>query len=118
MNKTEFSVKVIVDGKAVTERIEKRIDGVQARLDAQVLKDSNYYCPMDTGILQKSAIIHSVLGSGLLVWQTPYAREQYYNEGYTHAQSRNPNATGRWFESAKARRLKTWVKIANDEYQK
>lgn len=118
MNKAAFNVKVVVNDREVTERIERRIDGVQARLDAQVLKDSNYYCPMDTGILQKSAVIHSVLGSGLLIWQTPYAREQYYNDGYTHKHSRNPNATSRWFESAKARRLKTWVKLANDEYQK
>lgn len=118
MNDVEFSVKVVIDDKVVTERITKRIDGVQGKLDAQILKDSNYYCPMDSGTLQKSAIIHSVLGSGRLVWQTPYAREQYYNDGYTHGHSRNPNATSRWFESAKARRLDVWLKLANDEYQK
>lgn len=113
-----MTVKVVLDSKAVEERIEKRVGGVQATLDAQILKDSNYFCPQDTGTLQKSAINHSVLGSGLLVWQTPYASEQYYNESFSHFHSRNPNATAKWFESAKARRLSAWVRLANEEFKK
>ena len=112
-----FTVKVLVDKKQILQKIEKRMDGVQAKLDAAVLKDSNFYCPHYTGTLQKSGIIHTELGSGWIQWQTDYAREQYYgkpNKSHNH----NPNACMKWFEAAKARWCKKWEKIANDSYHK
>lgn len=113
----EFIATSYVDGHAITEKIEKRIEnGVQGRLDAQVLKDSNFFCPMDTGTLQKSAIIHSVIGSGRLTWRTPYAREQYYLKP-NKSHQKNPNATGKWFEAAKAVKLKDWEALVNEAYK-
>ena len=76
MSGVTFTVKTLINDKYITETIEKECKGVQAQLDAVILADSNYFCPLKTGTLQKSAIINSRLGSGELVWKTPYARRQ------------------------------------------
>lgn len=116
-NDVSFDAKINFNESGVLHNISTRLSQVQARLDVQVLKDSNYYCPMYTGTLKKSGIIHTVPGSGVIIWRTPYARKQYYgmpNKSHQY----NPNATMRWFEAAKAKKLKEWVRIANDEYRK
>ena len=107
-----FVVKTYVDDKAIVERIKKDVSTKQAKLDAQVLKDSNFYAPMDTGTLIKSGIIHTVLGSGLVQWETPYVREQYY-ERPEKSHQKNPSASMKWFEVAKSKRLKNWKRLIN-----
>ena len=79
MSGVTFTVKTLINDKYITETIEKECKGVQAQLDAVILADSNYFCPLKTGTLQKSAIINSRLGSGELVWKTPYARRHITN---------------------------------------
>lgn len=112
-----FTVKTTVDNKQITERITKEVKNVQGYFDAMVLADSNYFCPLKTGTLQKSAIINTHLGSGEIVWKTPYARRQYY-EYSKPAYQPNPNACGRWFEAAKARWLDKWVRFINEQLKR
>lgn len=112
-----MKINVDFDTVAITAETKAKIKRCQAVLDAQVLKDSNYYCPLDTGMLQKSAITSSKLGSGKLIWNTPYAEDQYYNKP-NKSHQKNPNATVKWFEVAKSKCLKTWEKLVNDEYRK
>lgn len=95
-------------------RISAAIHRAQMRLDQQVITDSNYYCPLKTGTLQKSAIINTVIGSGLVKWRTPYARRQYYGVNFDRSKDPNPNACAKWFETAKARKSKDWEKLVND----
>ena len=111
----EVAAKVDFDTAKLMQKIKKNASVAQKRLDAAVLADSNKYCPMQTGTLQKSAIIATVIGSGRISWVTPYARRQYY-EYPDKRHSRNPNATGKWFETAKAKRMKEWERIANEGY--
>ena len=110
----EFSVKTNFDEAALMRRFHKGASLAQMRLDQQVITDSNYYCPLKTGTLQRSAIIGSVIGSGTVRWVTPYARRQYYGVGFDRSKDPNPNATAKWFEAAKAHRLKDWEKLVND----
>ena len=98
----------------IIRRFEDRNSLAVAALSQQILKDSNFYCPLKTGTLQKSAIINTVLGSGLVIWRTPYARRQYYGVNFDHSKSANPNACAKWFEAAKARKMKDWEKLVND----
>ena len=112
-----FTVKANFNDMAAKARISAAIHKAQIRLDQQVITDSNYYCPLRAaqgGTLQKSAIINTVLGSGLVTWRTPYARRQYYGVNFDHSKSANPNACAKWFEAAKARKLKDWEKLVND----
>ena len=112
-----FTIKGNFNDAAAKARISAAVHKAQIRLDQQVITDSNYYCPLRAaqgGTLQKSAIINTVLGSGLVQWKTPYARAQYYGVNFDHSKSANPNACAKWFEAAKARKLKDWEKLVND----
>lgn len=113
----EFTVKGSFNDAVAKARISAAVHKAQLKLDQQVITDSNYYCPLRAaqgGTLQKSAIINTVLGSGLVQWKTPYARAQYYGVNFDHSKSANPNACAKWFEAAKARKLKDWEKLVND----
>lgn len=110
----EFAVKTNFNEAALLRRFHKGASLAQMKLDQQVITDSNYYCPLKTGTLQRSAIIGSVIGSGLVAWKTPYARRQYYGVGFDRSKDPNPNACAKWFEAAKAHRMKDWEKLVND----
>ena len=112
-----FTFKANFNDAAIKARLSTAINKAQMKLDQQVITDSNYYCPLRAaqgGTLQKSAQINTVIGSGLVVWRTPYARRQYYGLDFDHSKSANPNACARWFEAAKARKMKDWEKLVND----
>lgn len=109
-----FSIKSSFDTSAVRGQLADAIRVAQKKLDARILADCNYYVPLKTGTLQKSAIIYTRIGSGRIVWKTPYARAQYYGEHYDHSQQRNPNACPKWFEAAKARKNEQWRKLVDD----
>ena len=109
-----FKATANFNSAAAKRKFSGAIHKAQIKLDAQVLADSNYYCPLKTGTLQKSGIINTVLGSGLVVWKTSYARAQYYGVNFDRSKDPNPNACAKWFEAAKARKVKQWEKLVND----
>ena len=117
MSVLSFNVKTTLKETGIKSDIESKIQQQQKYFDALVLQDSNYFCPIKTGTLQKSAIINSRLGSGELVWKTPYARRQYYEYSKPPYQP-NPNACGKWFEAAKARWLEKWVRFVNERIKR
>ncbi len=73
---------------------------VQAFIDSEVVRLSEPYVPFATGALAHSAETASDYGSGLVVWDTPYAAPQYYRNGDTKG-LRGPL----WFERMKADHL-------------
>ena len=109
-----FTVKGNFDAQAAKERIGAAVRKAQMKLDQQVITDSNFYCPLETGALQKSAQINTVIGSGAVVWRTPYARAQYYGVNFDRSKDPNPNACAKWFEAAKARKMEQWRKLVDD----
>ena len=117
MSGLTFNVKSTLKESGIKSDIESKIQQQQKYFDALVLQDSNFFCPIKTGTLQKSAIINSRLGSGELVWKTPYARRQYYDYHKPPYQP-NPNACGKWFEAAKARWLEKWVRFVNERIKR
>lgn len=69
---------------------------VQKYIDSEVLRLTDPYVPMDTGALKESGIRHTKVGSGKVVYKTPYARRQYFeNKG-------NGLRGKQWFERMKA----------------
>lgn len=117
MSGLTFNVKITLKESGIKSDIESKTQQQQKYFDALVLQDSNFFCPIKTGTLQKSAIINSRLGSGELVWKTPYARRQYYEYSKPPYQP-NPNACGKWFEAAKARWLEKWVRFVNERIKR
>ena len=117
MSGLTFNVKSTLKETRIKADIEAKARQVQAPLDALILQDSNFFCPIKTETLQKSAIINSRIVSGELVWKTPYARRQYYDYHKPPYQP-NPNACGKWFEAAKARWLEKWVRFVNERIKR
>ena len=111
-----METKVSFDKTGCKRKIQGRVTLAQKKLDSQVMKDANYFCPQDTGALQKS-VLGSVIGSGLLTWAIDYAKKMYHFKGRVSKES-NPNASVKWFEVAKSRFTEKWTKLVNDEYSK
>ena len=77
-----------------------RYDDAQKFLDSEILRHCDPYTPMRTGMLKKSGILGTVIGSGEVIWIAPYAKKQYYRPG------RIGSVTGalrgpQWFERMK-----------------
>lgn len=107
-----FKATTAINTAAIADKYKTKVKQLQAPLDSLILQDSNYFCPIKTGTLQKSAIINSRIGSGELVWRTPYARKLYYEYEKPTYQA-NPNACAKWVAAAKARWLDKWVRFIN-----
>lgn len=52
---------------------------VQKYIDSEVLRCCDSYVPMLTGKLKQSGITSTVVGSGMVHYNTPYARKNYYD---------------------------------------
>lgn len=106
------SIRLEMNTRKVTRRLNNRIDSkVQPALDIQVLKDSNVYAPHDVGHLINSGVRGTKPGKGKVIWDIIYAAKQYFTKN-NKSKDVNPNATDRWFEVAKKRKKKQWVKLA------
>jgi len=51
---------------------------LQQFIDSTILKGIEPYIPMRSGATTKSGINHTKIGSGMLIWRTPYIRYIYY----------------------------------------
>lgn len=106
---------ITFDVAAALAKRRSLITKAQVALDEQVIKDSNVFCPQAEGTLQKSAILNSQIGKGLVIWGTAYAHRLYHHPKYNFSKDKNPNARGKWFEEAKARHVKDWLELATEE---
>jgi hypothetical protein len=102
-------IKIQINKDAVKAQVMGAWDKGLAILSEEILNDCNQYCKEDTGALIASSLIHSVPAEGKLIWQTPYARRQYWEirTAYTDV---NPNASWKWCEVAKTKCKKKWAK--------
>lgn len=112
-----FDARANINIGRIKSENEAKIKQIQAPLDALIIADSNYFCPIKTGTLQKSAVINTHIGDGVIKWKTPYARRQYY-EYSKPAYQPNPNACGKWFEAAKARWLEKWLRFVYERLER
>ncbi|WP_026584201.1 minor capsid protein [Bacillus sp. J33] len=99
----------------IQQRVDEAVNAGQKQLDQEVLKGSNFFIPKETGELEKSGVRHSQIGKGKIIWDTPYARRLYYNPQYNFSKDTNPNAQGLWFEDAKARFLRDWIRMTQQD---
>lgn len=78
----------------------QQFSGKQKFVDSEVLRRCSPRVPFQTGMLDKSGTLGTVIGSGEVKYIAPYAAHQYYNT----SQSRSYDARrgGKWFERMKA----------------
>lgn len=91
-------------GQMVAHRNLQGGGKVQKYIDSTVLRKSDPYVPFLSGMLKLSGISGTVVGSGLVVYNAPYAGRQYYANGGKGKQGTSRGGLrGRyWFERMKA----------------
>ena len=104
-------VKINIPTGAVEAKVTAAFKAGLPQLSEEILNDCNQYCKEDTGTLIASSMVHSRPEQGKLIWQTPYARRQYWAIR-TAFKTVNPNAVWRWCEAAKRHHLDRWTRQA------
>ena len=104
-------VRINISQSAVTARVTDAFQSALPQLSEEILNDCNQFCKEDTGALIASSLVHSRPQEGKLIWQTPYARRQYWAIR-TAFKTVNPGATWRWCEHAKQRFKSRWERQA------
>lgn len=108
---------------------EKQFKNCQKYIDSAVLRYDAKYIPFQTGALNQSGTTGTVIGSGEVVYQSPYARYLYYGKVMRDAQGRafygsapkhvtdedihyhgEPQRGKLWFERMKSAHKKTILK--------
>lgn len=108
-----------LDAHITTERFSGQYEKAQKWLDNQVLTDSNVYTPFLSGNLRKSGIAGTHLGDGEVIWNSPYARYQYYGKVMVGPPPKqvtdkpleyhHPGTGAFWFEEAKSVNKPAWI---------
>lgn len=109
---TNFRLEMNVP--AVVARFDPRFQKAQTYLDNEILKDCAPYVPMRTGFLMRSGQNGTVLGSGDIQYNAPYARSCYYALSRNFSKALHPQASAQWFEKAKAVKKQNWVEGVNN----
>ena len=78
-----------------TEEFKK----AQKFVDSEVLRYCSALVPFQTGMLDKSGKLGTVIGSGMVQYIAPYAAKQYYDTATSRPYDSNRGA--KWFERMK-----------------
>lgn len=74
-------LKNFITEKELIRKLGTGIGGhIQKLVDAAVIRECFPYVPFDEGVLAGSASTATEIGSGEVIYDTPYARYQYYGE--------------------------------------
>ncbi|MBQ9898112.1 MAG: hypothetical protein IJM44_01495 [Ruminococcus sp.] len=60
----------------------ERLDKAQRFIDSECIRLMKPYTPFRTGLMERSATLGTVIGSGRIVYNSPNARYQYYGIVY------------------------------------
>ena len=82
----------------------------------QILTDSNYYIKVDYGTLRDSDRYERSNGKIQVIWDTPYAKRQYYTG--QPSRDKNPNASMRWAHKAKRHFMREWSVVFQNALRK
>lgn len=85
---------------------EEGFSKIQVFIDNTVTRHMDPYVPMRTGMLKKSVILGSRMGSGELVFIAPYAYKRYHSK----SGKLNGKRGSRWFHRMWAARKDTIVR--------
>ena len=103
-----MSVKIQIDQNKVGLKVQGAWKESLLPLSAQILQDCNQYVKVDQHTMESSSYAASDLNNGKLVWDTPYAKRQYWEI----KTSLTPGRTWKWCETAKRKFKSDWQKLA------
>lgn len=91
----------LVWNKSFATRRTQNFSRIQKYVDSEVLRCCSPKVPLDTGMLEESGKLGTVIGSGEVQYIAPYAAVQYYNKGFDHSGNHHPDGGALWFERMK-----------------
>ena len=102
-NTIKLTFKLDPENAVLAKRNLQKGGKVQKYIDSEVLRCSDPYVPLYTSALKKSGITSTVIGSGMVHYDTPYARKNYYeNRGRGTDGTAKGGLRGKlWFERMK-----------------
>lgn len=102
-NSIKVTLKMSPTNVMIARRNLQKGGKVQKYVDSEVLRCSDPYIPFLTGKLKESGTTSTVVGSGMVHYNTPYARKNYYKNRGNGVQGTNRSGLrGRlWFERMK-----------------
>ncbi len=86
---------------------EETADKLQVFIDNTVVRHMDAYVPFRTGVLKKSVILGSRMGSGVLKYIAPYSFRRYYLAGQQHIRGQRGS---KWFHRMWAARKETIIR--------
>lgn len=101
-------VRININANQVGARIISSFNAGLAQLSEEILADCNEYCKEDQSTLIMSSLLHSRPQEGKLIWETPYAKRQYWEI----KKSLTPGRTWKWCETAKSKNRARWARLA------
>lgn len=78
--KTKNGTANLTWNPSFTDKWQEQYTAAQKFVDSEVLRLSSPYIPFQSGMLEKSGILGTTIGSGKVVWNAPYARYLYYGK--------------------------------------
>lgn len=107
-----MSVKVNINRQRIVEKVDDAFKKALPELTMEILDDCNEYCKWAEGALVQSSYVHSIFEKGIMIWQTPYAKRQYW-EIKTANPDYHSKATWKWAEVAKSELMGKWTRQAD-----
>jgi hypothetical protein len=101
-------IRIQIDPNKVGLKVQGAWKESLLPLSAQILGDCNQYVKVDQHTLESSSYAASDLNNGKLVWDTPYAKRQYWEI----KTSLTPGRKWKWCETAKRKFKSDWQKLA------
>lgn len=111
-----MSVIIAIKWLFVDKKIREAWKSSLPKTANEILADCNEYAKYRDGTLVQSSQEHSRLDKGKLIWQTPYAKRQYW-EIETAIPEKHPKATWKWCEVAKQEHFDEWQAKAQKEFE-
>ena len=102
-NRVKVKLEILPENLLLAKRSLGKGGKAQIFVDSEVLRCCDSYVPFRTGMLKLSGIPATVKGSGMVRYNTPYARLNYYsNKGNGKEGMNKGGKRGRlWFERMK-----------------
>ena len=98
-------MRVNIDEGAVSAKIIHAWNAGLPMLPSEVLRDYNEFCIFRYGTLRASAWSASDFSTGIVRWNTPYARRQYWGIPTAY----EPGTCWQWCEAAKGAYSQRWA---------
>ena len=99
---------ITIDKGQVQAKVDAAWKKGLAMLASEVQRDCNEFCKNRDGTLRGSTFWASRLEEGIVAWDTPYARVQYWKIPTAY----EPGTCWQWCEAAKGKYSQRWAKQA------